>query len=44
MCIEWVKCLALSGLAGTQGGSLPAVVPSAIVALLMWRTGRLPDF
>ncbi len=25
MCIEWVKRLALSGLAGTQGGSLPTV-------------------
>jgi hypothetical protein len=32
MSIVWVKRLALSGLAGTREGSLPAVVPCVVVA------------
>ena len=32
MFIVWVKCLALSGPAGTREGSLPAAVPNVVVA------------
>ncbi len=32
MCIVWIKCLVLSGLAGAWEGSLPVVVPCVIVA------------